>query len=366
MVTRESEASVSEPTIRTAPSGFLAKGQEPTVGSSGLFGSGFTALGWNSTDQALPWQLPGRYTPPSFGDYVGPGMTSITQDVLRPESVAWGPLLLLVGACAQGSQFGEMPDSDPGSSPGTGSGGRAAAPVVRGGTTHSSSADGQGAAGVGVGGSDTASSDRASSEGRGSSSAVEAPEEPGPSVSVVLLQPQKGMDLKLQLVNTGTEPLDLALTRIRYYYELGGVATSSLKAECYWTQDPAGAEGASGCDAVDPFIGFLLEREYFEVYFLRGQLAAGARSSKIDFGIKQKNNATEDYSYTPTDGPAERIVVYVDGEQVWGTGPSEGAEVGQAEAPVGDGQVLSTSGGGAAVGTLGTTDEGAAGALGES
>ncbi|WP_442810947.1 GH12 family glycosyl hydrolase domain-containing protein [Streptomyces sp. NBC_01217] len=127
----------------------------------------------------------------------------------------------------------------------------------------------------------------------------------------------------LQLVNTGTVPVDLRDVTVRYWFsgESGattyGTACDYAVLGCGTVTHRVQPSSAAGPGA----------DHYLEVGFSGGTLAAGASTGEIQLRLNKTDwsgfNEADDYSWATntsfTDAP--KIAVHADGDLVWGTAP---------------------------------------------
>jgi hypothetical protein len=125
------------------------------------------------------------------------------------------------------------------------------------------------------------------------------------------------------LVNTGTQPVDLADVTVRYWFS-GESGATTYSTNCDWA--------AIGCGGVThrvvPSAGAGQGADhYLEVGFGSGSLAAGASTGEIQLRLNKTDwsnfDEADDYSRS-TDtayADASKVAVYVDGTLGWGTAP---------------------------------------------
>ncbi|MFG2626475.1 cellulose binding domain-containing protein [Streptomyces sp. NPDC048473] len=127
----------------------------------------------------------------------------------------------------------------------------------------------------------------------------------------------------LQLVNTGTAPVDLSDVTVRYWFS-GESGATAYGTACDYAVLGCGTvtHRVQPSSAAGPGVD-----HYLEVGFSSGTLAAGASTGEIQLRLNKTDwsnfNEADDYSRTTaasfTDAP--KVAVYADGDLVWGTAP---------------------------------------------
>ena len=126
----------------------------------------------------------------------------------------------------------------------------------------------------------------------------------------------------LQVVNTGTSPVQLAGVKVRYWFTRDG-GSSTVNTWCDWA--------AIGCGNVTQRVVPVSARPgadtYLEVGFTGGTLAPGAATGDIQLRFAKADwspfNEADDHSYGTQTAYADssRVTAYVGGTLVWGSPP---------------------------------------------
>ncbi len=127
----------------------------------------------------------------------------------------------------------------------------------------------------------------------------------------------------LQLVNTGTQPVNLSDVTVRYWFS-GESGATTYGTNCDWA--------AVGCGSVThrvvPSAGAGQGADhYLEAGFSSGTLAAGASTGEIQLRLNKSDwssfDETDDYSRSTGTAYADapKVAVYLGGTLVWGTAP---------------------------------------------
>ncbi|AKH83873.1 glycosyl hydrolase family 5 [Streptomyces sp. CNQ-509] len=127
----------------------------------------------------------------------------------------------------------------------------------------------------------------------------------------------------LQLVNTGSTPVNLASVKVRYWFS-GDSGATSFSTWCDWAVVGCGSvtHGVSASGSSAPGAD-----RYLEVGFGSGTLAPGASTGEIQVRLAKSDwsafNEADDYSRATNTGYADnpRVGVYSSGTLTWGTAP---------------------------------------------
>ncbi len=127
----------------------------------------------------------------------------------------------------------------------------------------------------------------------------------------------------LQLVNTGSTPVDLATVEVRYWFS-GDSGATSFATWCDWAVTGCGnvTHGVSASGSAAPGAD-----RYLEVGFASGTLAPGASTGEIQVRLAKSDwsafDESDDYSRAANTAYADnpRVGVYHSGTLTWGTAP---------------------------------------------